>query len=95
MIIVTLTVNPAVDKSAEIDQLVPEQKLKCEAIQYQAGVGGVNISRVLHTLNVNNECLFTAGGDTGAFLVRMLREESLSVLPIPVENWTRENLAIY
>jgi 6-phosphofructokinase 2 len=94
MNIITLTVNPAVDKSAEIDQLVPEQKLKCKAIQYQAGGGGVNISRVLHTLKVNNKCIFTAGGDTGLFLERLLREEALSVLPIPVEAWTRENLAV-
>lgn len=94
MNIITLTVNPAVDKSTEIDQLVPEQKLKCKAIQYQAGGGGVNISRVLHTLKVNNKCLFTSGGDTGLFLERLLREESLSVLPIPVEAWTRENLAV-
>ncbi len=94
MKIITLTVNPAVDKSAQIDQLVPEQKLNCKAIQYQAGGGGVNISRVLHTLKVNNKCLFTSGGDTGLFLKRLLKEEQLDISPIPVESWTRENLSV-
>lgn len=94
MKIITLTVNPAVDKSAVIDQLVPEQKLKCEAIQYQAGGGGVNISRVLHTLDVENTCVFTSGGDTGLFLEQLLKEEKLSTLPVPVKSWTRENLSV-
>lgn len=94
MNIITLTVNPAVDKSAQIDQLVPEQKLNCKAIQYQAGGGGVNISRVLHTLNVKNKCLFTSGGDTGMFLQRLLKEEQLDISPITVEAWTRENLSV-
>lgn len=85
MNIITLTVSPALDKSAEIDQLLPEQKLKCEAIQFQAGGRGVNISRVLYTLNLKNKCLFTAGGNTGLFLERLLREEPLSVLSILVE----------
>lgn len=94
MNIITLTVNPAVDKSAQIDQLVPEQKLNCKAIQYQAGGGGVNISRVLHTLNIKNKCLFTSGGDTGRFLQSLLKEEQLDISPISVEAWTRENLSV-
>lgn len=94
MNIVTLTVNPALDKSVQIDQLVPEQKLNCKAIQYQAGGGGVNISRVLNTLNVKNKCLFTSGGDTGKFLERLVKEEQLDISPISVKAWTRENLSV-
>lgn len=94
MNIVTLTINPALDKSAKIDQLIPEQKLKCHAIQYQAGGGGVNISRVLHTLGVKNNCVFTCGGDTGQTLKHLLEEEKLDITPVSVTAWTRENLAI-
>ncbi|NRD23616.1 1-phosphofructokinase family hexose kinase [Winogradskyella litoriviva] len=94
MNIVTLTINPALDKSATIDQLIPEQKLKCKAIQFQAGGGGVNISRVLHTLGVKNSCMFTYGGDTGKTLKSLLEDEQLEIKPILVDAWTRENLAI-
>ncbi|WP_179338737.1 1-phosphofructokinase family hexose kinase [Winogradskyella ludwigii] len=94
MNIITLTINPALDKSATINHLVPEQKLKCHAIEFQAGGGGVNISRVLHTLGVKNNCMFTCGGDTGQTLKRLLEEEQLNITPIPVEAWTRENLAV-
>ena len=94
MNILTVTINPALDKSAKIDQLIPEQKLKCHAIEFQAGGGGVNISRVLHTLGVKNNCMFTYGGDTGDTLKDLLQDEKLDITPIPVEAWTRENLAI-
>ncbi|QNK77903.1 MULTISPECIES: 1-phosphofructokinase family hexose kinase [Winogradskyella] len=94
MNIITLTLNPALDKSATINHLVPEQKLKCHAIEFQAGGGGVNISRVLHTLGVKNNCMFTYGGDTGKTLKGLLDAEHLECTPIPVAAWTRENLAV-
>lgn len=94
MNIVTLTINPALDKSATIDQLVPEQKLLCHAIEFQAGGGGVNISRELHTLDVKNNCIFTCGGDTGETFKGLLKDEKLQITPITTQAWTRENLAI-
>ena len=94
MNIITLTVNPALDKSAKVDRLVPEQKLKCHSIQYQAGGGGVNISRVLNVLNVKNKCVFASGGDTGLYLKNLLIEENINLTTIPVNVWTRENLSI-
>ena len=94
MNIITLTINPALDKSAKIDQLVPEQKLKFHSIEFQAGGGGVNISRVLHTLGIKNNCMFTCGGDTGKTLEHLLLDEKLDITPIPVKSWTRENLAV-
>ena len=94
MNIITLTVNPALDKSAKVDQVVPEQKLKCHSIQYQAGGGGVNISRVLNVLKVKNKCVCTSGGDTGLYLKNILLEENINLTTIPVNAWTRENLSI-
>lgn len=94
MDITTLTLNPALDKSAQVDQFVPEQKLKCHSIQHQAGGGGVNISRVLHTLQVKNKCIFTSGGDTGLYLKKLLVKENIDLKTIAVNSWTRENLSI-
>jgi 6-phosphofructokinase 2 len=55
--IITLTLNPALDKSAKINGLVPEQKLRCHSIINQPGGGGVNISRLLKRLQINTVCL--------------------------------------
>lgn len=94
MNIVTLTVNPALDKSAKVDGMKPDQKLKCHSIQYQAGGGGVNISRVLNVLKVKNSCICTVGGDTGLNLKELLLEEKINLTAIPIDSWTRENLSI-
>ncbi|MDV7188314.1 1-phosphofructokinase family hexose kinase [Lutibacter sp. TH_r2] len=94
MNIITLTLNPALDKSAKVDQVIPDQKLKCHSIQYQAGGGGVNISRVLNVLQVKNKCICTIGGDTGLNLKNHLLKENINLTAISVEAWTRENLSI-
>jgi 6-phosphofructokinase 2 len=94
MNILTVTVNPALDTSAKVDGLMAEQKMRCHSISHEAGGGGVNISRVLTTLKVPNTCLFSSGGDNGRRLEDMLSEEKIHLLPIPVKESTRENLAV-
>ena len=94
MNIVTLTVNPALDKSAKVDGLIPEQKLSCHSIDLKAGGGGINVSRVLHRLGLPSQCMFTSGGDNGKRLETLLRNEHISTLPIAVATSTRENLSV-
>jgi 6-phosphofructokinase 2 len=94
MNIITLTVNPALDKNAKIDGLVPTQKLNCHSIAYQPGGGGINVSRMLHRLEEKTKCLFTSGGDTGKYIHQLLSEEGIETNSIPVKEWTRENLAV-
>ena len=94
MKIITLTVNPALDKSAKVDGLVPTQKLKCHSIQYQPGGGGINISRLLKNLNTDTTCITTSGGDTGKYLTDLLVKQNIEPKIIPMEGWTRENLSI-
>lgn len=94
MKIITLTINPALDKSAKVDGLIPEQKLKCHSIQYQPGGGGINISRMLKRLGTETTCVFTSGGDTGKYLADLLIKEKIQPKIIPVNVWTRENLSV-
>ncbi len=94
MKIITLTVNPALDKSAKVDGLVATQKLKCHSIQYQPGGGGINISRMLKRLGTETTCIVTSGGDTGNYLTDLLVKETLKPEIIFVKTWTRENLSV-
>lgn len=94
MKIITLTVNPALDKSAKVDGLIPTQKLKCHSIQYQPGGGGINISRMLKRLGTETSCILTSGGDTGKYLTDLLIKETIRPKIIPVKAWTRENLSV-
>jgi 6-phosphofructokinase 2 len=94
MNIITLTVNPALDKSALVDGIVPEQKLSCYAIRTQPGGGGINISRILSRLDTESNCFFTSGGDNGKFLESLLLTEHLNFTGIPVKESTRENCSV-
>ena len=42
--IVTITFNPCVDISSTVDGLVPEKKMRCGTLVYEAGGGGINVA---------------------------------------------------
>ena len=48
--IVTLTINPALDKTTHFRGLAPEQKIRCSAPRYDAGGGGINVSKAIARL---------------------------------------------
>ncbi|MCG1037064.1 1-phosphofructokinase family hexose kinase [Polaribacter sargassicola] len=95
MKVVTLTINPALDKSAQVEEMTPFDKLECNNITYHPGGGGINISRVLHRLGIESNCLFPYGGKTGEHLVELLQEQNISVLATPISILTRENFAVF
>ncbi|WP_410511910.1 1-phosphofructokinase family hexose kinase [Paenibacillus sp. BR2-3] len=92
--IVTLTVNPSVDASTSIHQVVPDHKLRCREASYKPGGGGVNVSRAVHRLGGESLALYTSGGLHGELLHQMLEKEGVSHHPIPIEGQTRENLIV-
>ena len=89
--IVTLTINPAIDKSANFNGLVAEQKIRCESPRYDAGGGGINVSKAISRLGGKPLCVFTAGGSTGERLETLIQREGIECKTIPTKNWTREN----
>ena len=92
--IVTLTLNPAIDKNTSIDRVVPEDKLRCESPTREPGGGGLNVSRVVQRLGGESSAFYTAGGPTGSMLEGLLDEEDLDHTPLPTDDWTRENLIV-
>lgn len=94
MKITTLTLNPALDKNAKVDGIIAGSKLRCHSIMYQPGGGGINVSRILQRLGLDSHCVFPSGGDTGAYLSKLLKKEKVSINTIPIKNWIRENLAV-
>lgn len=89
--IVTLTVSPALDKSAHFSGLVPEQKMRCETPIFDAGGGGVNVSKAISKLGGTSLAVLTTGGATGEMLKNILKRDSILFEAIETESWTREN----
>lgn len=89
--IITLTVNPALDKSAHFRGLVPEQKIRCENPQFDAGGGGINVSKAIGRLEGRSKAIFTSGGATGEMILTLMANENIECQTIPIQNWTRES----
>lgn len=92
--ILTLTLNPALDVSTRISALLPEKKLRCETPTYQPGGGGINVSRALTRLGTTNKAMYMAGGPTGQRITTLLAAEKVAVLPLEIEAWTREDITV-
>lgn len=89
-IILTLTLNPAMDRSRSVAVLTPNDKLNCGDEFLQAGGGGLNVSRVIHELGGSSSAFYTSGGPTGQMLERLLNQIGIDHQPLPVKGWTRE-----
>lgn len=92
--IVTLTLNPALDKSTLTERLVPEQKLRCAALQMDAGGGGINVSKGIAKLGGESTAVFPAGGHNGRLLCELLERAGVPTHPLDVSGETRENLSV-
>lgn len=93
--IVTLTMNPALDKSAPVSSVMPEIKMRCGDPHWQPGGGGINVARVAHRLGGNPLAVFPRGGHTGQLFEQLLAIEEVDTHAIPILGSVRESLAIY
>jgi 6-phosphofructokinase 2 len=94
MKIITLTANPAVDKSTSIDRLVAEQKLRCDSPRFDAGGGGINVSKAIKKLGGESVAIFAAGGPSGQLLQDLLAQEAIATQVVETQAWTRENFIV-
>ena len=89
--IVTLTINPAIDKSTKFSGLIAEQKIRCEEPRFDAGGGGINVSKAIARLGGKSLAVFTAGGASGQLLEDLVVKESIDYQVVKTKNWTRES----
>jgi len=92
--IVTMTLNPAIDKSSSVAHVVAERKLYCRPPRFEPGGGGVNVCRAIKKLGGKSLLLYPAGGLTGKRLQELLDEEGLDHRPLPIVGMIRESLVI-
>jgi 6-phosphofructokinase 2 len=92
--IITITLNPAIDKTYKVNDLVPEHKLRCANPVVEAGGGGINVSKGLKELGSSSLAVFFKGGRNGEHLQEMLQHEQVECKPIMIQGETRESLII-
>ncbi len=92
--IITVTFNPALDKSIFIANLVPDKKLKCSQPVYEPGGGGINVARAIKKLGGDAIAIYLSGGEAGKKITSLLNEELIATVPIDINEGTRENLIV-
>jgi 6-phosphofructokinase 2 len=93
--IVTLTINPALDKISGVKQVIPNQKLRCDSPKHEAGGGGINVSRAIRRLEGESLAIFPCGGPNCSILKRKLDQEEIKYQTIPIDSESRENITIF
>ena len=94
-VILTATLNPAIDVAVDVPHVAPSGKLRCGVPRWSPGGGGVNVSRTIAALGGTSTAIFTCGGATGGRLETSLRAlDGLECRPVPVRGDTRQNLLV-
>lgn len=91
--VVTLTLNPALDLSTSVHQIEPWVKMRCDEPRFDAGGGGVNVSRVVHALGGRTIAIVALGGHVGSLVATELARQNIAVRRVRVRNGTRQNFA--
>ena len=89
--ILTVTLNPCIDKSSKAGIIKPESKLRCTEVVNEPGGGGINVSKGLQKLETPSVALFPAGGNNGNMLCYMLKQEGIVFHAVDTKVETREN----
>lgn len=92
--IYTVTLNPSIDYIVRLDAVEVGQVNRMDSDDKYAGGKGINVSRVLKRLAIDNTATGFIGGFTGRFITDELEKEGISTAFVPVSQDTRINVKI-
>ena len=92
--ILTLTVNPALDRIVSVDRLVFEDRGYIESTTEAAGGRGINAARVLTSLGAQVVAITTAGREIGRRFEEQLQHDTFDKEIVKIRSEIRTNLTI-
>ena len=92
--ILTLTVNPAIDRTISVDRLAFEDRAYINSRRDSAGGRGVNAAGVIHSFGGQALAIFPSGGKNGKRLEEFLGTAGYPMLTVPIRHEIRTNLTI-
>jgi 1-phosphofructokinase family hexose kinase len=93
-LIVTLTINPAIDRVISVDRLAFEDRAYIKSSGESPGGRGLNSSCVIHAFGGRTVAVLISGGESGKALEALLGDCGFPVRIVPVENEIRTNFTI-
>ncbi len=92
--ILTLTINPAIDQNVTADRLVFEDRAYIVATSESAGGRGINASCVIQSFGGETLAIAPSGGQTGKRFQQLLCGCGYTVELVPITKGIRTNLTI-
>lgn len=92
--ILTVTLNAALDVTYQVDALTPHTAHRVATIAERAGGKGVNVARVLHALGEPVLVTGLAGGATGARLLTLLAADGVPEAFAPIAGESRRTVVV-
>lgn len=92
--IITICMNPAIDKTIEIECLVPGGLNRIQKVEQDAGGKGINVSKTIHELGGKSIATGFLGGNAGKIIESVLKENEIPCDFVYVEGETRTNTKV-
>lgn len=92
--IITLTINPSVDRNIFVDRLVFEDRAYILSRSDSPGGRGINASRVLHSYGAKTLAVAISGGANGERFEKLLAKSSFPVKLVRVGREIRTNFTV-
>lgn len=92
--IITITLNPAVDKTVEIQDFEVGTVNRVASVRLDAGGKGINVSKVIKSLGGESCSAGILGGNTGNFIKDCLNGMGIENKFLYIEGETRTNLKV-
>ncbi|MFC4585186.1 1-phosphofructokinase [Sphaerisporangium corydalis] len=92
--ILTLTLNPSLDRTIEIATLARGTVIRAATAHLDPGGKGVNVCRALLANQIRSCAVVPYGGAEGGQLISLLAQEGIQMITVPVAGPTRSNVTL-
>ena len=93
--IITVSMNPAIDKTVEVSRLLPGGLNRILKVEYDAGGKGINVSKTIRELGGESIATGFLGGNAGKTIENVLNERNIQNDFIWVDGETRTNTKVF
>ena len=92
--IVTVTLNPSLDRTLRVPELVVGEVLRVAETRTDPGGKGVNVSRALEAHGTATRAVLPVGGAVGTALTALLAKAGVDAVAVPVAGASRSNVTV-
>ena len=92
--VITVTMNPSIDKTITVDKLVPYGLNRVKSSRIDPGGKGINVARVLNNFKIDTLVSGLNAGEQGRVLKGFLEQAGLEFSFLEIEGDTRTNIKL-